>query len=1220
MIRTPVFTQTLIECRETAIVGGKAANLGRLARAGFPVPEGFVVTTRAYLFAKLNSLSDDVPAEMPPDVAEEIRNSYMAMGGGRVAVRSSATAEDTGAASMAGQYETFLDIEGETPLLEAVLRCWASIDAPRIRAYLQEHNIDHSCVAMAVVVQRLIPAEVAGVLFTSNPQNTRRREMLVEASWGLGEAVVSGRVQPDVLRVEQDTGRVISATIADKRVRFTPGTRGEQPVEESYRRKSCLCGRDVHRLWELGMRAAEHFGTPQDIEWAIHAEQVYLLQSRPITTLQDAEAYEDLLRSTRQTLRQETASGRGPWALHNLAETLPQPTPLTWSVIERFMSGGGGYGQMYRQAGFEPSPDVCRDGFLKLIAGRIYMDAGLAPEMFFADFPFVYDAQELKRAPDASQMPPTVPRGSFSARVKAGRLLQGVNENLHELSRDYDRRLRDSVFPEIERYVAQAKQVDLQALDVERLIELWQEREKQVLDVFAPQTLMPSLIGAMALGELRTFLAENFWDEEPDALAQMISSGGPPDRTVLADSELFEVARGTRSLDAWLDAHGHRAAGEFELAARRWREQRSQAAEMAAMLASGANPIERHRHNSEAVKNKITELRSRLSRPLRREFDRRIELVRRYVVFREDGKDYLMLGYDLLRDLALEAGRRLDIKEDVFFLTREDVFDCLRVGFAPYHLIERRKIARRADTRLNLPRVIDEKVTDTLGDHSEKLPVSGRQKAYPLSAGEASGPARIVVSPTQNHDLGRGYVLICTSTDPSWTPLFVNAAGLVLECGGALSHGAVVAREMGLPAVVLPDATTLFHDGVEICVDGNQGWVYAGTEERSRRSLDEEQISDDPRVPHSLTPPPPGRKDRIAARVRNYCALIWTVYLLGFFFLPVHWVNRPTMQVLDFLLWPMVRSLGGPAVVAIVAAGVALATLLSQKFIADNRRLREAKRRAALLGKMANSLPSDSPRRAALLRLASPVQFRSFAAAMVPVGIFLGPMVMPLVWFQQRIDPAVIAASPGSAVSVMASVSGDWRESVRIEAPEWVAVDESTPRSRTLPPLRNTLERVLALLRQPPRYSDETWQLKFVPDLAREQTANDLKAFLDKGIPPQGITWLLRTPDDFSGRFAVKVTAQGHAPATIDVVVGNDCPPAPNTALGAGGSPVREVRVTYARPKVAPVFWQPFASLAGNDSVPFASWLSTLRVGWLWMYIIVYLPIVMFLRTMLRVA
>ena len=562
MICTPAFIQALSDCRDTSLIGGKAANLCRLIQAGFPVPGGFVVTTQAQRFAQAQSSAADA---LPTAVAEEVCQAYRAMGGGRVAVRSSATAEDSVAASMAGQYETFLDIQGESSLLDAIQQCWASLDSPRALAYLREHEIDPSCVAMAVVVQRLVPADVAGVLFTTNPHEGGGGEMLIEAGWGLGESVVSGQVQPDTLRVDRQTGRVLAAMIAGNNGHATE----EQRENDSPRQRSCLDGQDVHRLWQLGNRAVDHFNAPQDIEWAIQGGRLYVLQSRPITTLDGVESREIVLQTARQRLHRQSVAGGGPWVLHNLAESLFHPTPLTWSVISRFMSGAGGMGGMYRRAGFEPSAAVEHEGFLERIAGRVYMDAARAPEMFFKDFPFAYALEELQRSPDASQAPPTVPRGSLSSLWRARRRLAAVKSKLDALSVDCDRQLREVVLPALARYVADARRSDLRQLPADRLIACWQEHEKQVLDTFAAQLLLPSLIGEMAIASLRAFLAEVFWDEDPDCagLPDLVGRSARPDGR--CDAELYEVGKGTRSLEAWLGEYGHRAADELELAAPR---------------------------------------------------------------------------------------------------------------------------------------------------------------------------------------------------------------------------------------------------------------------------------------------------------------------------------------------------------------------------------------------------------------------------------------------------------------------------------------------------------------------------------------------------------------------------------------------------------------------------------------------------------------------------
>ena len=1205
MIASRKYTRALVDCRDTALVGGKGASLGKLIRAGFQVPGGFVVNTHAYQLAYAPNPEAGNSIEVPPEVAEEIRYRYEEMGGGPVAVRSSATAEDLAAASMAGQCETFLDISGDDAVIDAVRKCWESLHTERIRAYLQEHGIDQSVVAMAVVVQRLVPADVAGVLFTADPSGAGRKEMLIDANWGLGETVVGGHVQPDVLRLDAATGRVLSASIADKTVYISAGTVGEKAVEESRRKQPCLNSRDVHSLWLLGKQAEEFFTTPQDIEWAICDARLYLLQSRPITTQREIEARQEVVSLTREQLRREIAAERGPWVLHNLAETLPHPTTLTWSVIKPFMSGSGGFGAMYRQAGFQPSPAVDRDGFLDLIAGRVYMDVTRSPQMFCENFPFAYDLQKLLHDPDASQKPPSVPCGSFSTRMKASGLLARASATIRALSESADTDFREKIAPQIKAWVARSRAQNLSALSPEELIALWREREKQVLDVFGPETLLPSLICGMVWADLETFLHENFWDEHADALLRLIAAGGKPDYTVIANAELFEVAHGKRTLDSWLASHGHRGPGEFDLATPRWREQPDQLLDMAARLATGEPPLERFRYGSEISATQAAKLRNQLSPENAVEFDRRLELVHRFMPFREEGKDYLMLAYDLLRDLALELGRRLDVGDGVFHLTRDEVFDSLRVGFAPHHLIEQRQFTYRAEIRLALPRVIDAAAIEHLGEPAEVEMKAGAYGALSISAGHASGPARVLHEATEAGDFGTGYILVCPSTDPAWTPLFVNAAGLVLECGGALSHGAVVAREMGLPAVVLADATRIFRNGEQIEIDGDNGWVGRARPESGQLAHVEAADAADTRIPRTLVPPPSGAKDRRVASWRNVALGIWLVYLLGFFLLPKAWVHGPSLALLDFFLWPIVVALGKPAVVALIAASVALGSLIVQKFTTDNEPLREAKRRAALLTEQAKSLPPDSPRRRAMLDLAAPVNTRLLMARLVPICLLLGPMMLPLIWFKDRLDPAVPVGAAGSTVQIVATVNGEWTQPVRIQVPNGVALDETTAAARTLPPVRRTLEHLLTLYREPQSNPSGPWELQVAPDVAKIQTASDLKRYLDAGLPPQGMTWTIRPPAGATGHFPVSVATEGHPPVNLDVVLGNQFPPGALTAAGSADSPVREVRVVYPHSSEKPVFWQPFASI---------------DIGWLWLYLLTYMPVLFILQALLKVA
>src|SRR5215203_5886830 len=305
---------------DIALAGGKGANLGELSRAGLPVPPGFILTTAPYdAFVEENEIRDaivklalvpraDDPAtfeevaesihalfsggKVPEKMAEEIRSSYEKLGEDSetaVAVRSSATAEDLAGASFAGQQETYLNVRGAEALLEAVKNCWASLWTARAMAYRTRQGIDPASVSLAVVVQRMVESEAAGVMFTANPANGRRDEAAISAAWGLGEAVVSGQVTPDSIVVEKQSGRVISREIADKEVMtvYTKSGTEELPVPGARRREPVLGDEAAAALTHYGARIEELYGIPQDIEWALSDGELFILQARPITALPD---------------------------------------------------------------------------------------------------------------------------------------------------------------------------------------------------------------------------------------------------------------------------------------------------------------------------------------------------------------------------------------------------------------------------------------------------------------------------------------------------------------------------------------------------------------------------------------------------------------------------------------------------------------------------------------------------------------------------------------------------------------------------------------------------------------------------------------------------------------------------------------------------------------------------------------------------------------------
>jgi len=1224
-MNTPVpYILPLADCRDPAAVGGKAINLSRLMGAGFPVPGGFVVTTSAYRAA-------EGVAEPPADVRDAILAAYRGMGSPVVAVRSSATAEDLAEASMAGQYETFLDIEGEKEVVRAVGKCWASLDSERVRAYLETHGIDRAQVAMGVVVQKQVPADVAGVLFTANPKPGALGEMLIESSWGLGEAVVSGLVQPDTLVLDRATGAATSIRTSDKKVWIPAGSRseGSRPTPDELRRELSLNSRQVLALWRLGLRVMEHFGSAQDIEWAIEGDNVHLLQSRAITTLEVAEAYEESLSRTRADLREAKRAGRGDWARHNIAETLPHPTPLTWDVVRRFMSGDGGFGEMYREAGFEPSPEVRRDGFLDLIAGRIYMDLSRAPEMFFEGYPYAYDPEELARDPGASQGPPTLPRGSIRERPAVGPRAAGVQKKMMRLAEDYDRVLDDEILPQLNRWVADEKQRDLQSIDAAEWRKLWECRRERALQEFGAKLMLPSLVAAMAVEELRSFCAESFWDAEPVQLANELSAGHAPDQTLLGTQGLWEVAHGQTAVDRWLASFGHRSPEEFDLATPRWRERPEAVESMAGHLEGAESPLDRHRKRTEECEARVRELKGALDGAAAREFDRRLALAHRYMRFREDGKFHLMLAYDLLRDLALEAGRRLDIGADVFLLREEELFDSLSTGIASLHLLERRRLARAAEAEIDLPYLITEDRIATLGERIQ-IESTGKIPAFAISGGTASGPARIILSPEEAGDPGDGYVLVCPSTDPNWTPLFAKAAGLVIERGGMLSHGAVVAREMGIPAVVCDGATRLLEDGETVTVDGDLGCLVRLAERSTVGATCEEAASPDPadtRIPAVMTPPPPGRTERAGGRWRNRALAVWAVFFVAMFLLPGTWLYDGAMTVVDFFMLPLVDALGRPGTVAAVAAGLAALSMVGQRLFTDNRRLAEAKKRSGALRRQAPRLPKGSPRRKALEQAASPVQLRLLNAALFPLLLILGPMVMVFLWFPTRVDPASWNAAPGATAYVTARVKGDHSGAVKLVHVSGLRLDDRTPASRKIVLIRPVLDR---LLRQWSAESaapeDDPWELRAMAyRRTREEMLADLNGFLGRPMPARDVSWTLQTPEGRSGRFPLRVETEGWPPVKSAVALGRRVAPEPKEDLADGKGPVQIARpkATGGKPhpvewikvayrgrdvRGANVFWQPVEWMV-------ISWLP----GWLIVYLLVYLPAMFALKWALRV-
>lgn len=770
-------------------LGGKGANLGRLAAAGFPVPDGFVITTAAYR-SQVGGLDRTVePAELRarieavpilPELADQIRQAYRRLGGGPVAVRSSATAEDLPGAAFAGQQDTYLDV-AEDGLLAAVARCWASLWTDRAVAYRRRLGIGPDEVAIAVVVQSMVPAELAGVMFTADPVTGDRDRFMIDAVSGLGEALVSGEVTPDHYLVDP----------AGARLEFRSGGGGEPLLDP---------GR-LARLAELGSAVRDLFGGPQDLEWAIADGKVRLLQARPMTALPEpvragkaqrfaVSAATDYFTQRPYPLDVTTWLPYGPAGMmlnmitaQGLAIDLADVLPETDGVVVQF-----------RPPTPRPTPRL-------LIA---------LPSMLMRVNRF--DPRRWRQDPRVAQF---------------DRRLADLSGDPVALSwRDLLRRPRD-LFRVAE--VGETLRADFLpgiALALLRLrFRLALIRETRLLGALVSgaetvtSIMNDRLAGLAATVRQRPEAARLFEELDTDDLLVRLRT----------DPDLAGVAADFERL---LADYGHReTSSPVLISPPTWIDQPEVPLGMLQALVangSGAAPVSRSAEAEQVVYGKRS-----LADPGRREaMHRAIEAARAGMAFREDSHDLLTRPAPVLRRGLLEIGRRLHeagvLPEpfDVFHLRLEE----LETLDEPARLTEperdrlTRLVRQRAITRDRLAGVpmINRGTTFAGGAPAGDALVTG----MPAGAGVATGPARVITTPAEFRHLRPGEVLVCPYTNPSWTPLFQSAIAVVADTGGVGSHAAIVAREYGLPAVMgTGDGTRRLRTGQRIRVDGSTGRV-----------------------------------------------------------------------------------------------------------------------------------------------------------------------------------------------------------------------------------------------------------------------------------------------------------------------------------------------------------------------------------------------------------
>lgn len=853
-----------IDQAQFAVVGGKGAHLGELARiGGADVPPGCCVTTHAFrlVLEQVPSIRDRIDrlSRLDPDDREpiralsvEVRRGIEGVGvpdevaatiarrlapfeeGTAFAVRSSATAEDSPAASFAGQHDTYLNVVGPAAVLEHVSRCWASLFTERAVTYRLRGGFGLREAGMAVVVQRMVDPEVAGVLFTADPVTSNRGIVTVEAAFGLGEALVSGLGGADVHQVRDGA---VETTPAAKRfaIRAAPGggTRREE-VPRELQERAALTEEQVLRLARLGRRVEAHFGRPQDIEWCLEGDALRIVQSRPITALFPVPAAADREHRVYVSVGHQQMMTDAMKPLGISVWLLTSPAPM----VE---AGGRLFVDVTRRL---TSP-ASRDDLLKALgdsdpliedALRALLDRGFVTS----------STDERPGGPSAGDVPEPIDTDPGVVTE----LVQRSRESLAAVQRDIAAKSGSDLF--------------------DFILDDLQELRRLMFDPRSHQVLMAAVDAATWLDEqLRTWLGEDgaadvLTRSVPDNIASQmglalldVADAIRPHPDVVAFlraaehadpahedflAELPAVEGGRRAQDAirgYLDEYGMRCVGEIDITRPRWSER--PIGLVPAILrnvenfetGAGERLFERGRRQARTKERELLRRVRSLPDGQRRaeEVQRAVERLRTFAGYREYPKHHMVSRYSAYkRALLAEAERQvragvLAEAEDIYYLTFQEFHDVVRTGQLDEELIRRRAAEFREHQALRPPRVLTSEGEVVPGEYRRLGVPEGALVGLAVSTGVAEGRARVVADMAEA-DLEPGDVLVTTGTDPSWSPVLATIGGLVTEVGGRTTHGAVVAREYGLPAVVgVQRATRRIRDGQRIRVHGTSGYV-----------------------------------------------------------------------------------------------------------------------------------------------------------------------------------------------------------------------------------------------------------------------------------------------------------------------------------------------------------------------------------------------------------
>jgi phosphohistidine swiveling domain-containing protein len=847
------------------VVGGKGASLARLALAGLPVPEGFHLTTAAYrqfvaqgrlqdrILAAVSAARPNQPTTLdeasreigrlfgqsavPEAIDTAIRRAYAGLGGGdlAVAVRSSATAEDLPELSFAGQQDTFLNVSGSTAVLEAVKKCWASLWTARAIAYRLQNGVDQESVALAVVVQALVRAKAAGVMFTADPVSGRRGQVVINAAWGLGEAVVGGRVTPDTLTVEKASGRVLSRDTADKlvmTVRVEGGTL-EQPVPEARRRAPVLDDAEAASLARLGAQIEQHYGMPMDIEWALAEGGFAILQARPLTAF-----------PPREGLASEwPLPGKGPFFRGSIVDFLPGPLSPLFATLGRDRYNAGEERLMEWFIGDRHA----RMTWLDIINGYAYISASLSVSAWLRVLLAVPRMLQIIRAVDSRWRNEAVPRytetvARWQARplfdVPAGDLLHGARE-VYDAAIDHLTTLQAGLLGGAGGAEAICKAV------YDRLIRQTSDPDPVVLVRGYDSAAIRAEKALFDLAQWLSGQAELAGHAARCPTQQLAAELSRPEAPAGVDAGAWRELQ-TR-WQAHLERHGAMIY-TLDFGQRLPLDEPEPLLETLKHYASGglASPYDRQQRLAEQREAAVQSIMPRLKGVKRWLFATVLRWAQAFAPLREDSIAFIGHGYPQLRRMFKELGRRLvqagaiERPDDIFWLTEREVEEAASALDRSETLVARRvaicqrQAEWRAQKRLSPPPVLSPKKGFSPG----KMNMGGFYgrgsygqaanllKGFAASPGRVTAPACVLRGPEDFSQMQPGCVLVAEITTPAWTPLFAMAAAVVTDVGGPLSHGSIVAREYGIPAVMgTGEATRRIRSGQTITVDGAAGTV-----------------------------------------------------------------------------------------------------------------------------------------------------------------------------------------------------------------------------------------------------------------------------------------------------------------------------------------------------------------------------------------------------------